>query len=56
MTDLAPWEKYRQQVALPAVLAIEWGFVDPDNLPPVEPTPIDRALDILQPYLDGQPL
>ncbi|MFF0777060.1 hypothetical protein [Streptomyces sp. NPDC003720] len=36
-------------VTLPSEIAIEWGLADPAA--PPEPTPIDRALDILRPHL-----
>ncbi|MFI9244184.1 hypothetical protein ACIGXF_16700 [Streptomyces sp. NPDC053086] len=36
-------------VTLPTEIAIDWGLVDPTA--PPEPTPVDRALDILHPHL-----
>lgn len=36
-------------VPLPSELAIEWGLVNPGQ--PAEPTPVERALDILRPHL-----
>lgn len=36
-------------VSLPTEIAIEWGLVDPAA--PAEPTPVERALDILRPHL-----
>lgn len=37
-------------------LATDLGFTAPDNQPPREPTPLEKALAILGPHLDDQPL
>ncbi|MGY1579183.1 hypothetical protein [Streptomyces sp. MN13] len=50
MTDL--WIKQAGcWVPVPGVLAVEWDLVDPDDPMPPEPTPVQRALDILRPHL-----
>lgn len=36
-------------VPLARAIAIDWGLINPDD--PPEPTPIQRALDILRPHL-----
>lgn len=40
-------------VSLAREIAIDWGLINPDD--PPEPTPIQRALDILAPHLAWQP-
>ena len=41
-------------VSLAREIAIDWGLIDPAAEP--EPTPVDRALAILAPYLADEPL
>ncbi|MFJ8929284.1 hypothetical protein ACIRLA_22165 [Streptomyces sp. NPDC102364] len=43
-------------IALPTELAIDLRLLDPDQPPPREPTPEQKALDILAPYLATEPL